>query len=201
METPVQIPNQSIQLDGMMQAKDSRRAVVITHPHPLYGGDMDNPVVRAIAKSFADNGFATLRFNFRGTGKSTGMYDEGQGEQSDVRAALAFLSAEGYHRCWLAGYSFGAWVNAAVVSHGYAVQDHVMVSPPVAFLSFDAIAGMPSTGLIVTGEADDIAPAGLIMAHIHRWDQNIRLDVIPGCDHFYSGYLSRLREHLHAYIP
>jgi uncharacterized protein len=200
MENAVTIKNQTIRLQAMLDKASDARAVVITHPHPLYGGNMDNPVVVQAANSFAKKGFATLRFNFRGTAGSTGMYDNGQGEQSDVAAALQFLKDLGYKTLFLAGYSFGARINASVISAGYAVKDHVMISPPVGFMSFDDIAALPSTGLIITGEKDDIAPPDMIQAHINRWNITPRFDIIPGCDHFYSGCLDQLHTRLSHYL-
>lgn len=171
METQITIPCGTVRLDGRLNINPgSKKGVVVSHPHPLYGGNMDNPVVFQIADSFYRAGFSTLRFNFRGTGNSSGMFDNGQGEQDDVRAALSCLAeSAGSPRLVLAGYSFGAWVNAGVVASGADVADHVMVSPPAAFLSFDHIHRLPHTGLIVTGGADDIAPPGKITTLMDRW--------------------------------
>ena len=104
MESRITIECGNIKLEGRLRKKSSQKAVVITHPHPLYGGNMDNPVVMAIADSFFERGFTILRFNFRGICNSTGMYDNGEGEQADVRAALSSLVAAGYEKISLAGY-------------------------------------------------------------------------------------------------
>lgn len=201
METSVIINNQTIRLQGRLLTGAGDKGVVITHPHPLYGGNMDNPVVVEAASAFSEKGFTTLRFNFRGTGGSTGMYDNGQGEQKDLLAALKFLADQGCQTLFLAGYSFGSRINASVVAEGYEVADHIMISPPVAFMSFDDITTLPSTGLIVTGQNDEIAPPDRIRSHIGRWGISPRFEIIPGCDHFYSGSLSRLRQCLLRYIP
>jgi hypothetical protein len=174
--------------------------VVITHPHPLYGGSMDNPVVMAIADSFFERGFTTLRFNFRGTCNSTGMFDNGEGEQEDVRAALSSLITAGYEKISLVGYSFGARMNACVVSKGCEIKDHIMVSPPVGFMSFDEIKKMPLTGLIITGANDEVAPKDLIQEHINQWQIDSQYEIIENCDHFYSNSLDRLKAILIDYL-
>ncbi|MDT8380308.1 MAG: alpha/beta hydrolase [Desulfotignum sp.] len=200
MESAVIIQNQTIRLQARLSEGSGKRGVVITHPHPLYGGNMDNPVVLRTAAAFAQKGITTLRFNFRGTGGSTGMYDNCQGEQSDVRAALEFMKDKGCESLYLAGYSFGSRVNASVVAGGYDVLDHIMISPPVAFMSFDDIVKLPSTGLILTGQDDDIAPPDKIRIHIDRWQITPRFEIIPGCDHFYSGCLGHLEARLSDYL-
>lgn len=201
METAVIIQNQTIRLQGKLAEGSADRGVVITHPHPLYGGNMDNPVVVETASAFAEKDVTTLRFNFRGTGGSTGMYDNGQGEQTDVIAALDFLKNRGCKTLFLAGYSFGSRINASVVAGGSDITDHIMISPPVAFMSFDDIDMLPSTGLIITGQIDDIAPADQIQIHINRWGSDPRFEIIPKCDHFYSGSLHLLHKILLRYIP
>ena len=196
----VTIKNQTIRLQGMLDRVSAGCGVVITHPHPLYGGNMNNPVVQQMAASFAKKGFTTLRFNFRGTAGSSGMYDNGQGEQTDVAAALQFLADQGVRTLFLAGYSFGARINASLISGGYGISDHIMVSPPVGFMSFDDISTLPSTGLILTGQEDEIAPPDMVQAHINRWNIDPAFHVIPGCDHFYGGCLNHLGEILENYL-
>lgn len=200
MDQPVTINCSNIKLEGSLNENSSRNAVIICHPHPLYGGNMENPVVMTLAASFFEKGFTTLRFNFRGTGRSTGMFDNGNGEQEDIRAALSFLNAAGYEKIHLAGYSFGARMNALVVSKGCDIEDHIMVSPPVEFMSFDDIEKMVSTGLIVTGARDDIAPPEKIQGHIDRWRISPQYEIIENCDHFYSGCLDRLKDVVTAYL-
>ncbi len=200
MEKSVVIACGDIRLEGLLKKNSSGKGVVVTHPHPFYGGDMDNPVVEEIARSFFEKGFTTLRFNFRGTGKSSGMFEDGLGEQNDVRAALAYLKATGVFIIYLAGYSFGARINASVVSSGCDLQDHIMVSPPLGFMSFDEVLSMPWTGLIVTGANDDVAPRGMVNSAIQRWQINPQFEVIEECDHFYTGCLNKLNRVLSDYL-
>lgn len=200
MEKSVVIACGDIRLEGLLKKNSSGKGVVVTHPHPLYGGDMDNPVVEEIARSFFEKGFTTLRFNFRGTGKSSGMFENGIGEEDDVRAALAYLKASGVSIIYLAGYSFGARINASVVSSGCDLQDHIMVSPPLGFMSFDEVLSMPLTGLIVTGANDDVAPSSMVSSAIQRWQINPQFEVIEECDHFYTGCLNKLNRVLSDYL-
>ena len=170
-EKPVQFLSTDLTLEGRLAHGDARRGVVISHPHPLYGGDLHNPVVESLVRAYSRRGYTTLRFNFRGVGNSEGRHDEGRGEQADVRAAMSFLAQEGLERIELAGYSFGAWVNA-LVGCGPVEPDIpvavslVMVSPPVAFIDFDAVGPLPGLKLVVTGSRDDIAPPGLISPRV-----------------------------------
>ncbi len=200
METFITISVDDIRLQGVLNKGSESKAVVICHPHPLYGGRMDNPVVTTISNAFVEKGYASLRFNFRGAGGSTGSFDDGTGEQDDVRAAVSLLVEEGYENITLAGYSFGARINAEVVSKGLNVEDHIMVSPPVAFMSFDDISSLPSTGLIVSGDQDEYAPTDLINAQIKRWEIAPRYEIIKNCDHFYSEGLGELEKILQSYL-
>jgi len=190
----------SVCLEGYLNRLDTGKAVVLTHPHPLYGGNMDVPLICRMADCFQSAGMATLRFNFRGTGGSSGEFDDGRGEQDDVRRALDFLSDQGYDQLSLAGYSFGSWVNAHVVNAGADLCDHIMVSPPAAFLSFDQVGQQPDTGLIVTGEKDDLSPASLVHDLVSKWQITPRVAVIPGADHFYAGALDTLGDILSDYL-
>jgi len=200
MESQITIECRKIRIEGRLNRNSSQKAVIVCHPHPLYGGDMDNPVVMTIVRAFFEKGFTTLRFNFRGTGKSTGAFDNGTGEQEDIRAAMDYMTDQGFLDITLAGYSFGARMNAALVSQGCRIYDHIMVSPPAAFMSFDDIGKMPHTGLIVTGRNDDIAPPELLAEHIKRWGIHPRFDILDHCDHFYSGCLQKLETRLMDYL-
>ncbi len=161
---------------------------------------MSNPVVMTIAQTFNKNNFSTLRFNFRGAGNSTGTFDDGVGEQDDIRSAFSFLRGQGISKIWLSGYSFGSRMNASVVEKGCKIEDHIMVSPPAGFMSYDTIKHMPNSGLIIVGDNDDIAPVQIIEDHIKRWQINPELKVIENCDHFYSGSLSKLNTILSTYL-
>jgi hypothetical protein len=184
-------PSENLRLEGVLERGPEAKGAVITHPHPLYGGDMDNPVVLALCNAYRRKGFSTLRFNFRGVGASQGRHDQGIGERRDVQAARACLTGLGMTQIDLAGYSFGAWVNAGA-SEGF--QRMVMVSPPLAFIDFGPPAPIANLMLIVTGSRDEIAPPAMIESARSRWNPAAAFEVIAGADHFYSGFLKTLED-------
>jgi len=194
METIATFISDSFEIEGQLAEGNQPKGVVITHPHPLYGGDMYNNVVAAVSRTYQKIGATTLRFNFRGVGGSQGNYGDGIGEQEDVRAAIAYLADLGIRQIDLAGYSFGAWVNALAVNDGLKVDNMIMVSPPVAFIDFKSISDLRSLKLIVTGSQDDIAPADMVAKSYPIWNPTAKFEVISGADHFYGGFTDRLEE-------
>jgi uncharacterized protein len=200
MEKRISFLSENYQLEGLLDKSSIENGVVITHPHPLYGGDMHNFIVDLIARAYQKKSFTTLKFNFRGAGKSQGNYDDGAGEQEDVRAALSTLKQMGIKKIDLAGYSFGAWINALAINKSNVVENMVMVSPPVGFVDFSPVNSIPSLKLVVTGGRDDIAPADRIKTMQPSWNRNAHLKVINGADHFYSGCLDELESVLSSHI-
>jgi hypothetical protein len=193
--------SEDYKIEGLFNKRDETRGVVVTHPHPLYGGDMYNMVVETIVHIYNIKGYSTLKFNFRGVGESRGQYDNGVGEQKDVLAALSFLADMGVKRIDLAGYSFGAWVNAHAVTQGDSVVENMaMVSPPVGFMDFNAISAMNVLRFVITGSRDDIAPADAVKKMLPTWNPNARFEIVDGADHFYGGYLSQLESVLSSCI-
>ncbi len=201
MEKIVTITSGRCRLEGYWQPGTVNKGVVITHPHPQYGGTMRNPVVETVQSAYAHNGFATLRFNFRGVGSSQGDYDNGVGEQDDVRAAIAYVNQRDATAVDLAGYSFGAWVNARVAADKRSpIRSMMMVSPPVGLIEFENINALSCLNLIVTGSRDDIAPANRIRELLPTWNPEAQFEVINGCDHFYIGYLEKLQSILTSFL-
>jgi hypothetical protein len=200
MESDITLNSEGFELEGRICQSDGSSGVVVTHPHPLFGGDMHNPVVVTIADTFAAHGYTTLRFNFRGVGDSKGYYDDGHGEQEDVLAALAALKDYGIETMALSGYSFGAWVNARLHSRFDGLSHMTMISPPVGMLDFSKVKNLKSLRFVVTGDRDDIAPFRSIQKLLPQWNPDAHLEVIPMLDHFYSGQLNRLRSVLTAFI-
>jgi alpha/beta superfamily hydrolase len=194
MVKKVKFLSEEYEMEGLFNKKDERKGVVVTHPHPLYGGDMYNMVVESIVHVYQMKGYSTLKFNFRGVGRSQGDFDNGIGERKDVLSALSFLADVGMEKIELAGYSFGAWVNAHAIQEETPVEQMIMVSPPVGFMDFQSIGRMNPLKFVVTGNRDDIAPANMIEKMITTWNPNARFEVIDGADHFYGGYLGQLEE-------
>jgi len=192
MEKTTAFTSDNFEIEGRWFEGNKKRGVVITHPHPLYGGNMHNNVVGAISLAYQKTGITTLKFNFRGVGGSQGSYADGNGEQADVRAAVAYVADMGIAHIDLAGYSFGAWVNAMAVNDGLRVDNMIMVSPPVAFIEFKAISDLSPLKLIVTGSRDDIAPVKMVEKLYPTWNPTAKFEVINRADHFYGGHEGQL---------
>lgn len=193
MERLVTFDAGDVSLEGLLCQGDGRRAAVICHPHPLYGGDMHNTVVQTAAQVYQQMGWASLRFNFRGTGDSGGVHDNGRGEREDVAGAIRWLQTHGFKQIDLVGYSFGAWVLAgwaqAHKSHGFRI---VLVAPPVGFLDFSDIKVIEGLHGVIVGGRDDFAPASQVKARTARWCPSAELNVLDEADHFFGGYLDEL---------
>lgn len=184
-EQRITIPCGAFDLEALVDMAPARKAAVVTHPHPLYGGDMHNNVVSAVAAAYRQQGFRALRFNFRGVGRSGGEHGEGDAEQQDVAAALSFLSEDGAASIDLAGYSFGAWVNARGIGGLTPVDRMVMVAPPVKLLDFSMLEGEPRLRLVIVGSHDDFAPVGEVERLLPDWNPQAELMVLDGADHFF----------------
>ncbi len=200
MEEKINFMSKGLSLEGLISKGSKDKAVVVTHPHPLYGGDMYNPVVETICLAYGKKGYTTLRFNFRGAGNSQGAHDEGKGEQTDVNSALDYLSGLGAKNISLAGYSFGSWINALAACRLGLNHPMVMVSPPVAFIDFKNVGALPGLRYIVTGAEDEIAPTAHIRQMAPLWNTNAKFEVIEGADHFYFGFLNTLEGMLSKHI-
>jgi uncharacterized protein len=185
MEEEVTLTTGDIRLKGRL-SKGSSNAAVITHPHPLMGGDMDNGVVKLMAETYQKAGWTTLRFNFRGTGQSSGRFDEGRGEQTDLQAAIAHLHSCGHRSIELAGYSFGAWIIACWAQRNPSLTLPILlVAPPVDFIEFDP-GPIPGLHAMIVGDRDDFAGCAHIKRLLPGWNPQAVLHIIPEADHFFA---------------
>jgi uncharacterized protein len=182
----IMFPSGTLSMEGLLIQGESAKSVVISHPHPLYGGDMHNHVVGLISKAFADQDWTTLCFNFRGVGRSQGDFDQGLGEQEDVSAAVAYLKGLGKHKIFLAGYSFGAWVNAQVGLTHPDVRGSILVSPPAGMMDFSFLSQDTKTRLIVLGDQDPYVPVSQIKKLVQSMLTPPPIKIIKGADHFFS---------------
>ena len=163
---------------------------IVCHPHPVYGGSMDNNVVDAILTALWQGGYATLRFNFRGVGASEGEHDGGPGEVDDAIAAARFISAQpGVRKSGLlmAGYSFGAMVG---VSAGYEhgeIARIVAVALPIAMADVRIPDGASKPILLVSGDRDSYSPAKEVQALKEKIGASARVEILSGADHFFGG--------------
>ena len=185
-------PSGGRQLDGMLTRGNLPRGVVISHPHPLYGGDMHNTVVDLISRAFEEKGWTTLRFNFRGVGRSGGKFDQGLGEQADVRAAVAYLKELLKGPVVLAGYSFGAGVNARAALDHPDILYSILVSPPVSMMEFSFLKTDSKTSLIIAGDRDPFCPVAELRKTVREMKALPTIKIIEGADHFYSSGASEL---------
>ena len=136
---------------------------LVLHPHPQHGGTMNNKVVYTLYQCFVRRGFSTLRFNFRGVGRSQGSFDRGEGELSDAAAALDWLQTYNPNAqfCWIAGFSFGAWIGMQLLMRRPEIESFIAVSPPANIYDFSFLAPCPSSGLILQGDQDTVVPVGV----------------------------------------
>jgi alpha/beta superfamily hydrolase len=186
-------------MDGGQTLKGT---VVISHPHPLFGGTMDNKVVQTLARAFVLSGWRAVRFNFRGVGASEGSYDDGRGELADLLAVVSDQAPAG--ALALAGFSFGAFVttHAAQALHPQReLEALVLVGTAATRFQVDpVIETLHERTLVVHGEQDDTVPLSDLMDWARP--QNLPVTVVPGVGHFFHGQLPLLRglvvRHLHS---
>ena len=197
-EEKITFPSGALSLEGLLSRGEVDRGVVISHPHPLYGGEMRNQVVGIIQEVLAGTGWTTLRFNFRGVGRSQGEYSEGVGEQEDVRAAVQYLKELGIKEIYLAGYSFGAWVNAQAALDHPDVAGSILVAPPQAMMDFSFLKDDSKTRLVIAGERDAYGPVEEIKKIVGKMNPSPPVIVISGADHFFSGSTADLVRALEA---
>jgi hypothetical protein len=178
-----------------------RRAALVCHPHPLYGGTMHNKVVFRAAKAAIQAGLPALRFNFRGVGASVGSFTGGEGEREDVRAALDFLAGRFPQLpICLAGFSFGSWVGLAVGATDPRVSTLVGLGVPVGTVSFDFLCEVRKPKLIVQGTRDEFGPEAQIAELFESLAEPKRLHWVQGADHFFAGKLDEVQQVVQEYL-
>jgi hypothetical protein len=190
-EKEIQFPGPAGRLQGRLaeDASQGTATLLALHPHPLYGGIMDNNVVEAVVRAGQASGLATLRFNFRGAGLSEGSYDNGVGEQDDVGAALDFLDQRLHPQAKvLVGYSFGACIALAYCHRpDHGVDSLVLIAPPPFLLDETLSLGLPVVKKILLAEHDEIAPPEEVTSRASACGVGHLIDVIAHTDHFFSG--------------
>ncbi len=187
-------------------AQDNAPIAMVLHPHPQYGGTMNNKVVYNLYQLFVKRGFSVLRFNFRGIGRSEGEYDNGQGELSDAASALDWMQS--FNRdapgCWIAGFSFGAWISMQLLMRRPEISGFISVAPPANLYDFGFLAPCPSTGLIVQGESDEHVPepevAKLVERLVNQRGSGIAYKTVKGADHFFTEQMEDLNEAVGSYL-
>jgi alpha/beta superfamily hydrolase len=195
-------------LEGRYQQSATPNAPIalMLHPHPQHGGTMNNKVVYSLYQAFQRQGFSVLRFNFRGVGRSQGKFDRGEGELSDAAAALDWLQSwnQNAAQCWIAGFSFGAWIGMQLLMRRPEISGFISVAPPANVYDFSFLAPCPSSGLIVQGDQDTVVPqeavGKLIQKLSHQRGIKIDYKVVAGASHFFNEHLDELATAVDQYL-
>mgnify|MGYP001051716464 CR=1 FL=1 len=200
---PVEVEGKTLRLEGKFAPGEAySHGVVICHPHPLYGGDMDNGVVVTLRKAFYDAGFTTVRFNFRGVGASDGTYGGGQGEVDDLIAVCGFMRSRGIKHIYGAGYSFGSWILLKSLPRE-SFNGLVLVAPPLNLLDFECLkipSSMPS--FILVGSRDEFCSQDRLQTWLKKTQSDgdylpVSVSIIEGENHFFWKSLSKVFDCVH----
>lgn len=176
-------------------------AVVLCHPHPLFGGTLHTKAIFRSARALQSLGMATLQFNFRGVGQSTGTYDEGRGEKDDVGAALDFLQGR-YPglSLGLLGFSFGAWVGLQVGASDERIRQLIGLGVPIRKSDFSFFSACAKPKLIVQGEFDEFGPRAEVEAWFSTLAKPKRLSIVEGSTHLFEGRIAPLQSAILQYF-
>lgn len=179
---------------------------LLLHPQPQHGGTMNNKVVYSMYHAFARRGFSTLRFNFRGVGRSQGKFDAGQGELADAASALDWMQALNPNAlsCWVGGFSFGAWIGMQLLMRRPEIDGFVSVAPPANVYDFSFLAPCPSSGLILHGAEDDQVPEPAVAKLANKLSSQRNITVhyrtIPGANRSFANKLEEFTQELEQYL-
>jgi alpha/beta superfamily hydrolase len=166
---------------------------LILHPHPQFGGTMNNQIVYNLYYTFTERGFSVLRFNFRGVGRSQGYFDNGPGELADAASALDWLQLQNpdSRSCWIAGVSFGTWISMQLLMRRPEIDGFICVAPPANLYDYSFLAPCPSSGLLISGEKDRVVPSASVaeLSVKTKAQKGIKLDhyIVEGANHFFEG--------------
>jgi uncharacterized protein len=201
-------PGPEGRLEGRYQPGPKPRSpiAIILHPHPQGGGTMNNAIVQAMYQCFVKRGFATLRFNFRGVGRSQGVFDQGVGELSDAASALDWLQQFNPEApvTWVGGFSFGAWIGMQLLMRRPEIKGFISVAPPANMYDFGFLAPCPSSGLIVQGLADEVVTHGAVQKLVDKLKTQrhitVAYETIPGANHFFANEMPQLTQAIEKYL-
>lgn len=195
-------------LEGRYQPAKNPNAPIalILHPHPKFGGTMNNKVVYNLFHTFVRREFSVLRFNFRGVGRSQGEFDSGIGELSDAAAALDWLQTQNTDSpgCWIAGFSFGAWISMQLLMRRPEIQGFISVAPPANMYDFSFLAPCPSSGIVVQGTDDDVVPPEATHKLVEKLKTQKSITItheeIKGASHFFEDKMEDLMSVVDGYL-
>jgi uncharacterized protein len=205
-KTRVSFPSGRLVLEGILAIPEGAGlfpAVIVCHPHPLYGGSMDNNVVYSLSETLTQASFVSFKFNFRGVGGSQGEFGQGIGEQDDVQAAISFISTVkevDSKRIGLVGYSAGAGFALPVVFKDARIKALAAVSPPLPMFDFDFLKSCPKPRLLISGSRDALIPSDQFLEFCQNLPEPKEYESIEGADHFWWGYESSLAAKVTAFF-
>ena len=205
-ETRVSFLSGGLVLEGILtipEGAGSLPAVIVCHPHPLYGGSMDNNVISSLHEATTQASLISFKFNFRGVGGSQGEFSQGIGEQEDVKAAISFISTVeevDSSRIALAGYSAGAGFALPVGSNDDRIKALAAVSPPLSMFDFDFLKSCPKPKLLISGSRDDLIPVKQFLEFCQNLPEPKECEIIEGADHFWWEYESGLAAKVAAFF-
>ena len=167
---------------------------LILHPEPNQGGTMNNKVIFSLYTEFVSRNFSTMRFNFRGVGRSQGSYDDGEGELTDAATAMDWIQTQNpnAHHCWVAGFSFGAWIGMQLMMRRPEIKGFLSLSAPTTIRDFSFLAPCPSSGLFVHGSDNENVPYDSLAKVLEKISIQrgaiIKDEIIQGADHFFNDH-------------
>ena len=186
--------------------KNTSPIALVLHPHPQYGGTMNNKVVVDIFNTFVENNFSVCKVNFRGVGKSDGDFDNGQGELADAAAALDWIERENFDNshCWIAGFSFGALIAMQLLMRRPEINRFITISPQPNVYDFTFLSPCPTSGIIVYGKNDELVTFESVNELNKRLNAqkgiSIDFQTVIGANHFFSNSNNELLKVLNKYI-
>jgi alpha/beta superfamily hydrolase len=195
-------------LEGRYQRSKEPNAPIalLLHPHPQHGGTMHNKVVYALYQSFVGRGYSTLRFNFRGVGRSQGSFARGEGELSDAASALDWLQTQNPNarNCWVGGFSFGAWIGMQLLMRRPEISGFISIAPPANMYDFTFLAPCPASGIIIHGGRDDLVPKSDVDKLVDKLNLQrgitITYKTIAEADHFFGQHMDEMMELVDSYL-
>jgi len=199
-DTEVIFSSGELSLEGILSVPDGTGpfpVVIVCHPHPLYGGSMDNNVVNSLCRTLVQASIISFKFNFRGVGGSQGEFSHGIGEQEDVAAAISLVSGVAKadsERIGFAGYSAGAGFGVPVAVRDARIKALAAIAPPLPMSDFGSLKGCLKPKFLISGSEDEFTPEGQFLQFCQGLPEPKEFHIIEGADHFLWGYESLLAD-------
>ena len=202
------LPGSAGRIEARYQRQKAAGApmALVLHPHPQFGGTMNNPLVYDLFHMFHGLGCTTVRFNFRGVGRSQGSFDNGSGELSDAAAVLDWMNTlyPNPSNVWVCGISFGAWIGMQLLMRRPEIEGFISICPPANLYDFSFLAPCPSSGLIIHGDKDAVVPPKDVNTLVEKLKTQkgivIEQKVVPGANHFFDGKVDVLLGSIEQYL-